>query len=496
MSKPSDRIGLGSLATGAVTAVALAVQTGLAAVVGVIIAREFGRSAETDGFFASYGVFIVLALAATSLRIVVLPELARARAERRLAAETGGWAAAASLVMLPVLVIAVLLTAPVAALLTGLGPDAARAAAEETLPWMVVAALAHVYAGLGASALAALDDYVTAAAGYITASVVGLAYILLRLDDGIEAVSVGMALNGVLAAVIPALALAWRARREAMAPSAARPAGGGLRGRLSVAAQGIALPLALQAVYLVSLPVAAREGVGYVTTFGYAYLAGSAVVAVCASSLGLVTAVPLTRLRLTAAEIARHVTASSWIALVAVGLTATVALLAGSPLVSAVLGESYLGAAGDELGRTIAAFSPWMVAAVGFAVTLPVVFVADRARALPVVALLALAVHAVLLLPAQLAFGVGGLALLLAVSTTVALAGALHALGAARATLLALARAALVVALVALVSVAVGYALPDGGLAGAVAGGVFLGIVLLVRPAGLRDAWAYLRRLA
>ena len=59
MSKRTASTGHGSLATGAVTALALAVQTGLAAVVGVIIARELGRTAETDGFFAAYGVFIV-----------------------------------------------------------------------------------------------------------------------------------------------------------------------------------------------------------------------------------------------------------------------------------------------------------------------------------------------------------------------------------------------------------------------------------------------------
>ena len=60
-------------------------------------------------------------------------------------------------------------------------------------------------------------------------------------------------------------------------------------------ARGVSLPLALQAIYVVSLPLAAREGVGAVTSFGFAYLAASAVVAVTASSLGLVTSVPLTR---------------------------------------------------------------------------------------------------------------------------------------------------------------------------------------------------------
>ena len=35
---------------------------------------------------------------------------------------------------------------------------------------------------------------------------------------------------------------------------------------------GLALPFALQAIYLVCLPLAAHEGVGSVTSFGYAYL--------------------------------------------------------------------------------------------------------------------------------------------------------------------------------------------------------------------------------
>ena len=79
--------GLGSLGSGAITAAALAVQTGLAAVVGIVLAREFGRGPETDGFFAAYGVFAVLVLAATAIRLTVLPCSLRARAARRLGAE-------------------------------------------------------------------------------------------------------------------------------------------------------------------------------------------------------------------------------------------------------------------------------------------------------------------------------------------------------------------------------------------------------------------------
>ena len=43
-----------------------------AAIVGVLIAREFGRTDETDGFFAAYGVFFVVVLAAQAIRIAVI----------------------------------------------------------------------------------------------------------------------------------------------------------------------------------------------------------------------------------------------------------------------------------------------------------------------------------------------------------------------------------------------------------------------------------------
>ena len=52
------------------------------------------------------------------------------------------------------------MTDPIADLLTGFGPDAAVDAAASALPWMVVAGIGQVTAGLLASSLAALDEYV------------------------------------------------------------------------------------------------------------------------------------------------------------------------------------------------------------------------------------------------------------------------------------------------------------------------------------------------
>ena len=173
---------------------------------------------------------------------------------------------------------------------------------------MVLAGIGQLYAGLAASALAALDDYVTSAIGFIVASALGLAVILLRVDaDGIRRWRRGWPSTASSRSPSPR-------SRSSCAPACGdagfRHPAHGSRPRRPDRAGGarVALPLALQAAYLICLPLAAREGVGAVTSFGYAYLAGSAVVAATAASFGLVTSVPLTRIGL---EASRWLTTSS-----------------------------------------------------------------------------------------------------------------------------------------------------------------------------------------
>ncbi len=489
--------GLGSLGTGAVTAVALAVQTGLAAVVGLVLAREFGRGAETDGFFAAYGVFVVVVLAATAIRVTVLPAFARARAEGRLGGDATASALSVAVVAVPLLVASLTAADPIAGLLTGGESKQAQDTAAAALPWMMLAATCALYAGLAASALAALDDYLVAAAGYVLGSVAGLAFILVRVDeDGVQALSWGMALNGAVALVIPALALARRAQRERMPSRALRPSGPSFPSRMARMGEGVALPLALQAVYVVCLPLAAREGEGALTSFSYAYLIASAIVAVTASSLGLVTAVPLTREVLDRGRTGTHVVASSWIALVVLGATAGVFGLAGDSIVERLLGASYGSGVGDELGRLVVVLAPWAVVSAAVSVTFPLVFVAGRGRVLPALAVLALGASVPLAWLGQDLLGLDGLALALAVVTAGVLVVMLRALGSLAPAVHGLvAAAAVVAALAAAAFVPLALLLPS---AVAAAGGLaaYVSLVALVRPPGLRAAWRYLRALA
>src|SRR5262249_49731962 len=159
---------------------------------------------------------------------------------------------------------------------------------------------------------------------------------------------------------------------------------------------GAALPVAQQLLYVVSLPFAARVGTGAATSFVYAYLAAASLVTVTAGSLGLVTAVPLSRGEFAAAQVVRHVTSTSWLALLLVAAAAGAFAVSGGSVVEAVLGSSYGGHVGTDLGRLVVSLSPWMIAAIGVGVTFPLAFVAGRTRRLPWIAGGALALQVLL----------------------------------------------------------------------------------------------------
>jgi peptidoglycan biosynthesis protein MviN/MurJ (putative lipid II flippase) len=496
MRKRTDSPGLGSLGAAALTAASLIVVSGFAALVGVLIAREFGRTDETDGFFAAYGVFVVVVTAAQAIRVAVLPSLARAREARELAATAAGFATALAVVGAPLVLVALFASDRLAQVLTGDGSEIARDACANALQWIVPAAVAHLFIGLAASTFAALDDYGTPALGYALGSAAGLVYIVTRTDaDGIIAVSRGMAVSAAVGLAVPLVALAWRAQRTAMPASAARPAGDPLHHRLGLFVAAAAIPLSLQLAYVVSIPFAGRLGPGAVTSFGYAYLAATTVAGITAFSIGLVSSVPLSRIELTPAAVARHVVAAAWVALVIVGATVGVLALAGADLVEAFLGAAYGDDVGDEVAALIVVFSAWMVAAVGVNVTFPLAFVTDRLRALPWIGAAALAVQVLVAWIGVELFELDGLAFSLALSTLFVLAALLVQLGAAERGLRGIALAAAVVA--ALTAAAfVPPRLVAGGMVSALVGLVlYVVLVAVVRPRGLRSSWSYLRAL-
>jgi hypothetical protein len=465
-----------------------------AAVAGAFLAQRFGRGPLTDGFLAAYGVYLVLVLGAQAFRLVVVPDLTRAAAEGRLGAETRSYALAFLTLAVPATAIAVALAGPLGDAITGSLPHRAATTAASALPWLVGAAFAQLLAALGASALAARDSYGVAAVGYASGAVAGLLlFVTLADGDRIVALAWGLALNGGVSVSVPLLGLVMRGSRV----RGARPGVAEVPRRLWRLLSGAAVPLALQALYIVALRLAAGLGVGRVTSLSYAYLAAATLVTATASSLSLISSAPLTRRGLDPDSAAAHVVHAAWISLAVIAAAAGVFAVVGGKIVGAILGSKYSGEVGRELGRLVVELAPWMLAAVAFTVAFPLVFVLERGRVLVPLAVAAVAAHVPISLGLRAAFGLAGLALALALTTFLVL---VVLLGTVSTRLLALAAAGL--ARPALVQAAVAAAsfgllslvLPP--IPAAASGLALYGAILVVlRPQGLRDAWAYVRAL-
>jgi O-antigen/teichoic acid export membrane protein len=475
-----------AVTSGVLTGVSTGVVSLAAAVAGAVLAQKFGRDAETDGFLAAYGVYLALVIGAQAFRMVVVPDLTRAAAAGRLEEETGGYVTALLAAGLPLSAVAVLAQGPLGDALTGSLPDAAGVVAGDALAWLVPAAFAQLVAAVAASALAARDSYGIAAAAYAVGAVAGLALFLALADEhGLVALAWGVALNAAITLAIPLAFVRLRLGNRL------------LLSRLWALVQGAAPALAVQGMYLTAVRLAADLDVGDVTSFSYAYLIAASLVSVTASALSVVTAAPLTRRGLEGDEAARHVVDASWLSLVVVAGGAGFFALAGERVVSAVLGDSYGGEVGRDLGELVVWLAPWALAAIAFTLTLPLLFVVERHRRLVALSAAALALNGVLAWAGREAFGLPGIALALAVSTLVVLADMLGAVSrrTALVALAGLARAGAIVGGAAALAFGAASLAADGVPGALLGAAVYAALLGLVWRLGLRQSWAYVRGL-
>jgi hypothetical protein len=367
------------------------------------------------------------------------------------------------------------------------GSSSAQHQAAELLPWLVPAAAAQVYAGVAASGLAALHDYGTAAFGFAVGAIAGLGAIVVLVGHGVQAFGWGLALNGAVALIVPLAVLVARGGLGWPAPGAVA--------RLRELAEGVALPFALQGLYVVGYRFASGLATGKPTTFSYAYLIAALLVAVSATSIALVSSVPLSRGELTPERAGRHVVAASWLSLAVVGAAAGVFALAGARVARWALGSQYGGGTGTELGRLVVYFAPWMVASVAVSVAFPLLFVRGRARWLPLLAVAALCAHVLVEWVGRAAFGLAGIAAGMAVTTGAILAVLLWPLGALTQALRGLLTAAVVCGGLAALAFGLPHVVLGAVPAAAVGLALYAAALGVWRPAGLRSAWIYVRTL-
>jgi hypothetical protein len=483
-----------ALRSGLLTGLAQIVVALAAAGAGALLAHKFGRNARTDGFLAAYAVYLVLVLAAQAFRMVVVPDLTRSAAAGRLGGESRAYAVAFLAAAVPASALVIALRRPIGDLITGTLPPTSAHVASRALVVLVPAAFGQLLAALAASALAALDSYGTAAAGFALGGVAGLVVFAALADShGIVSLAWGLGVNALCALAVPVVALV---RKGAL--RGAWPARLDVGPRLWHLVQGAAVPLALQGCYVLALRFAAKLGVGEVTSFSYAYLLASTLVGSTAFSLGLISSAPLTRRGIEPVAAGRHVVHAAWVSLSLIGAATGVLALVGGRIVNLVLGDAYGGGVGRQLGHLVVYLAPWMLAWVAFAVAFPLVFVAGRQRLLVPLAVAGFLLCIPLGLAFRAAFGLEGIAVAIGLATVALTAGLLWMLSPRTLAIAALGLARLALAVGAATALAFGaLSLALSPIAAAVAGvAVYAVIVVALRSLGLSDAWTYVRGLS
>src|SRR5207249_6523935 len=193
---------------------------------------------------------------------------------------------------------------------------------------------------------AARDSYLVAAAGFALGGIAGLVFFVLAADaHGLISLAWGLALNGAIALGLPLAALAARGGRLSHLRFGRSL---DIRRRLFTLAQGGAVPIAIQGLYVIALRFAAGTGAGNVTSLSYAYLLAAMFVSATAFSLSLIAAAPLTRRGVDAESAADHVVHTAWVALAFVGAATGLVALVGGRVATAALGHAYAGKVGDQ----------------------------------------------------------------------------------------------------------------------------------------------------
>ena len=482
-----------ALRSGALTGLAQVVVALAAAGAGALLAHKFGRNAETDGFLSAYAVYLVFVLAAQAFRMVVVPDLTRAAAEGRLGGESRNYALAYLCLAVPVSLLVAVFRSQLGDLLTGSLPPQSAHVASRALVVLVPAAFVQLLAALAASGLAALDSYGTAAAGFALGGVVGLVVFAALADrHGIVSLAWGLAANAVVAVAVPTVALL---RRHAL--GGPRPPRLEIGPRLWHLLQGAAVPVALAGCYLLGLRFAAKLGVGNATSFSYAYLAASTLVGATAFSVGLISSAPLTRRGIDPVAAGRHVVHAAWVSLTIVAAAAGVFSLVGGRIVEIVLGHAYSGGVGRALGHLVAYLALWMVAWVGFAVTFPLVFVAEKRWTLVPLAALGFGICIPLGLGLRGMWGLPGIAVAVGLATLVVAAGLLATVSPQTLWIAAVGVGRLALAVGSAAALAFGaLSLALSPVPAAALGVLVYALaVLSLRSLGLSEAWAYVRGL-
>lgn len=251
------------------------------ALLGVLIAARFGSDARTDGFFFANSVYAIVLFVGQSLRTTSVAALVQdpRRNGPDLVAAVGWLAVIAGALF-------ALLGAVVVPAATADLPDTARTTAQQSLLILWPAAGLQMLGGLIAAVLATRERYALAANAYAVGSAAAvIAFLALTPSAGITGVPFAL-VCGVLTTVA---ILGVGAFRHGGLP-AGRPRLGPSLFRARQLLLGATALVAAQLVVTSSVAFAAATGEGAATTYSYAVMAVSALLAAAVTPVSVVFA--------------------------------------------------------------------------------------------------------------------------------------------------------------------------------------------------------------
>jgi O-antigen/teichoic acid export membrane protein len=374
----------------------------------LLIAQLFGKTVETDAFFAAYGLYSLGITFTQSFRLTaVSPLVARDDTEtvtRMLGA---------------VVALALVLAVPMVAFAEGLGGLLVDAdptdVAPDSLRILWIALVGQLLAAMLATVLAVRGAFKAIGVTTLLVGLISLGtFAISEPGLGILAAPVGLATGGVwLVAVLGAVVVrgGWRPRLPTPAAIRAMCAEAGRLAFASLFFLGVSL------TYVIGIAMAARQGPGEATLFAYAYVLAVILVGITANVSGMVRSPAVVASAERTADAAEVGLWSFRFTVVLSGPVLAMAFLVGKPVIGFVLGSDFAGSSATTILVTLACLVGWVLGTAGGLFAVIELLARGELRRLALLAGVQVALVAALALAGAELVGIEGIAVAVSVVT-------------------------------------------------------------------------------
>lgn len=304
----------------------------LGGVLALLVGQLFGKTADTDAFFAAYGLYAVGLVFAHTFRLTSVSALVMASGPETITRLLGAVALMVAVIGVPMAAAA----EPIGALLVDTDPNGVAA---ETLRILWVTLAFQLFGAMLSTALMVRGSFtVIGVANLVTGFINIGAFLLLEGALGITAAAVGLAVGGAWLTAVFGWVLLSDGRRPVPLSRESLRGIGSEAWHLTFASLTF---FGATFAYVICVAVAARQGPGEATLFAYAFMLATILVAVTSYVAASVHSPALLATDERAAATAAAGVWSFRFTLVLIGPVIAMALLIGEPVIAAALGSEF-----------------------------------------------------------------------------------------------------------------------------------------------------------